>query len=590
MKKIGLLVRLMIIAVAAACGLSAIAAFRPNDGFAVRAEDEMRGVWISAVWNLDFPRTSTSDAESLRAELTAVMDNIQKMGFNTVFFQVRPSADALYDSAIFPWSKYLTGKQGTPPQDDFNPLEFAIAEAHRRGIALHAWVNPYRVTASQNDNENLAPNHPAVQHPDWVITHTDGKLYFDPGRPEVEQLILDGIQEIVDRYQVDGIHLDDYFYPGGEFADEASFAAYGTGYTDVGDWRRANIDRLIEKIHMITAQKSDIMFGVSPSGIWANKKTNPLGSDTDGKQSYYTACADSRGWVKKGYVDYLIPQVYWNIGQEIADFQVLTNWWADVAKGTNVKMYLGLAAYKNIDTTDSADVWFGDSGIQELRNQVALIKRTEGLGGYSMFAYNSFLKSSGLFQMMQQISTGTVGFEDMSNHSWAVEAVNALSAKGIVNGVSKTEFDPARQVNRADFTLMLTRLTGKTAEATDNFADVTADKYYYKEIGMAKALGIAAGRGDNLFDPTGIVSRQDMAVMAYRVLKSEGKINNTASAEVLNKFSDGAEVADYAREAVEAFVETGLLSGDGENLRPLSGATRAEAAVMLWRIDAMLNK
>lgn len=191
--------------------------------------------------------------------------------------------------------------------------------------------------------------------------------------------------------------------------------------------------------------------------------------------------------------------------------------------------------------------------------------------------------------MMQQLSTDTVGFEDMSNHSWAVEAVNALSAKGIVNGVSKTEFDPARQVNRADFTLMLTRLTGKTAEVTENFADVTADKYYYKEIGMAKALGIATGRGDNLFDPTGIVSRQDMAVMAYRVLKAEGKIDHPASTGALNKFADSGEVADYAREAAEAFVEKGLLSGDGENLRPTGGATRAEAAVMLWRIDKLMQ-
>lgn len=589
MKKFGLFVRLMVIAIAAACGLSALAAFRPNDGFAVRAEDEMRGVWVSAVWNLDFPRTPAQDAESLRAELTTLMDNVQKMGFNTIFFQVRPAADALYPSSVFPWSKYLTGEQGTAPQGEFDPLEFAIEQAHKRGIALHAWINPYRVTASPNDNEKLSSDNPAVLHSDWVVTHTDGKMYFDPGRPEVEQLVLDGIQEITDRYQVDGIHLDDYFYPGEEFADEASFAAYGNGYTDVGDWRRSNIDRLIEKIHAITAQKPEMTFGVSPSGIWANKKTNPLGSDTSGKQSYYTAYADSRGWVKKGYVDYLIPQVYWNIGLEIADFQVLTNWWADVARGTNVKMYLGLAAYKNIDATDNGDAWFGDSGIQELRNQVALIKRTEGLGGYSMFAYNSFLKSSGLFQMMQQISTGTVGFEDMANHPWAVEAVNALSAKGIVNGVSKTEFDPARQVNRADFTLMLTRLTGKTAEVTDNFADVTADKYYYKEIGMAKALGIAAGRGDNLFDPTGIVSRQDMAVMAYRVLKADGKMEHPASTGALNKFADSGEAADYAREALEAFVEKGLLSGDGGNLRPTGGATRAEAAVLLWRIDSMLH-
>lgn len=589
MKKFGLFVRLMVIAIAAACGLSALAAFRPNDGFAVRAEDEMRGVWVSAVWNLDFPRTPAQDAESLRAELTTLMDNVQKMGFNTIFFQVRPAADALYPSSVFPWSKYLTGEQGTAPQGEFDPLEFAIEQAHKRGIALHAWINPYRVTASPNDNEKLSSDNPAVLHSDWVVTHTDGKMYFDPGRPEVEQLVLDGIQEITDRYQVDGIHLDDYFYPGEEFADEASFAAYGNGYTDVGDWRRANIDRLIEKIHAITAQKPEMTFGVSPSGIWANKKTNPLGSDTSGKQSYYTAYADSRGWVKKGYVDYLIPQVYWNIGLEIADFQVLTNWWADVARGTNVKMYLGLAAYKNIDATDNGDAWFGDSGIQELRNQVALIKRTEGLDGYSMFAYNSFLKSSGLFQMMQQISTGTVGFEDMTNHPWAVEAVNALSAKGIVNGVSKTEFDPARQVNRADFTLMLTRLTGKTAEVTDNFADVTADKYYYKEIGMAKALGIAAGRGDNLFDPTGIVSRQDMAVMAYRVLKADGKMEHPASTGALNKFADSGEAADYAREALEAFVEKGLLSGDGGNLRPTGGATRAEAAVLLWRIDSMLH-
>lgn len=590
MKKLKILFKIIVVAVAAACALSAVSAFRPADGFVVDAQEEMRGVWVSSVWNLDFPSQPSDDPAVLRAELDTMMDNIKEMGFNTVFFQVRPAADALYPSEIFPWSKYLTGTQGTAPQNSFDPLAYAIEAAHSRGIALHAWINPYRVTASPNDNDKLSADSPAVLHPDWVVTHTDGKLYFDPGRPEVQQMVIDGVREIVENYQVDGIHLDDYFYPGEDFADQASFAAYGTGYTDIGDWRRSNVDALLQGIHAVTAEKENVLFGVSPFGIWANQSTNPLGSATSGKQDYYSAYADSRGWIKKGYVDYLIPQLYWNVGYETADFQVLLDWWTDVAKDTQVKLYVGLAAYKNVEETDTASAWYGERGVQELRNQTALLRRTEGISGYAMFAYNSFLQKPELYEMMRQISAEiSSGFTDMSGHLWAEEAVKELSDKGIINGVSKTEFDPARQINRADYTLMLTRLTGKTAEVTDNFTDVTPDKYYYKEVGMAKALGIATGMGEGKFDPTRIVSRQDMAVMAYRVLKAEGKISHPAGTGTLDKFSDSESIASYAREAVEAFVDAGLLSGDGGKLRPTDGATRAEAAVMLWRIDQKLN-
>ena len=276
--------------------------------------DEFRGVWVPTVLSLNYPSQPTTDPEALRRDALRILDDAKDMGFTAVFFQVRPAADAFYRSAIFPWSKYLTGTQGTAPANGFDPLAFMVQAAHERGLELHAWLNPYRITAETQANANLAANHPARLHPEWTVTHTDGLMYWNPGEPGVQQLIADGAREIL-TYAVDGIHIDDYFYPGADFDDAAAFATYGAGYPSRTEWRNANTETTVQNLCNVAREDGRrAVFGVSPIGIWANSSTTPLGSDTKGGEALIQKFADTRGWVKRGIVDYIAPQIYWNIG------------------------------------------------------------------------------------------------------------------------------------------------------------------------------------------------------------------------------------------------------------------------------------
>ncbi|WP_432400860.1 glycoside hydrolase family 10 protein [Wukongibacter sp. M2B1] len=366
---------------------------------------ELRAIWVATVYGLDYPLAgATTESGVLKKEIVEMLDNIQGMGFNTVFFQVRPAADALYPSKIFPWSKYLTGNQMTSPDKNFDPLEFIIAEAHKRNIEIHPWINPYRITMKSSGLDELAYDHPAILHPEWVVASGSGdkiRHYFNPGIPEVEQMILDGVSEIVENYDIDGIHLDDYFYPGKVFNDADTYAQYGGEYDNIGDWRRSNIDNLIKKMYNVVKEKDEnLQFGVSPFAIWANSSSNPLGSDTKGKESYYNMYADTRGWVKAGYLDYIMPQIYWNIGYEVADYEKILNWWSDVVADTDVDLYIGQAAYR-AGNTDPNSPWYG---VDQLRAQVNLNRVTDNVGGYAMFRYGTLVRKPELVGFMQEIN------------------------------------------------------------------------------------------------------------------------------------------------------------------------------------------
>ncbi len=369
--------------------------------FVYGAENEFRGIWVSTVFAIDYPSSGyTTDCEVLKSEAIDLLDNISEMGFNAVFLQVRPSCDAFYKSEIFPWSKYLTGTQGQSPDNDFDPLAFFVDEAHKRGLELHAWINPYRVTATSSDNDLLSANNPAVLYPELTVTYTDGKIYLNPGEPKARQLILDGIDEIITNYDVDGIHLDDYFYPGEDFDDTDAFQKYGQEFSSIGDWRRNNNDLLISGINDLIEDKNpDIEFGVSPGGIWANESSNLLGSETNGNQTYYDSYADTRKWVKEEYVDYILPQIYWNIGHAAADYKVLVNWWSEASESTNVELYIGQAAYK-AGSDDISDPWYG---VSEIREQVDLNRNTSNVNGYSMFSYNSFVNNQELKELIKEL-------------------------------------------------------------------------------------------------------------------------------------------------------------------------------------------
>ncbi len=561
-------------------------------GKALARETEIKGVWAATVFSLDFPGQTTTDSNRLMADIDKMVNSVYNMGYNTLFFQVRPAADAFYKSDLFPWSQYLTGTQGTAPQNSFDPLQYAVETAHKKGIELHAWINPYRVTATAADKEKLAENSIARKYPELTAEYTDGKLYLNPGEPEAQKLVVDGAVEIVKNYEVDGIHIDDYFYPGSDFPDSETFTKYGGRFADIGDWRRDNVTSLIRKLKAaLKSENENIIFSVSPCGIWANKESNPNGSDTGGKQAYYDYYADTRLWVQEELVDWIIPQIYWNIGYDIADFQKLADWWNDTAEGTKVKVCIGQAAYRAADETNTGSVWYAQSGIEELERQTALMRNLKNVSGYVHYRLQSLEKSDALMTFAVTINNQEKNiFNDVGAYLWAKEAIEALYEKGIVKGMGDGSFGCARTVTRADFMVMLTRMMNKSAVFAENFDDVTEDKYYYKEIGIAKALGYTEGRGDNIFDPVGNISRQDMAVMAYRVLVSENKINTADASTLEKRFSDAQEISGYAREAVAAMVENGYLNGyeTGEFI-PRGNATRAETAVFLNKLFKIID-
>lgn len=619
---------LRVLALLLCAAISSAVFYTPADSNVNAAENsELRGVWISTVANIDYPSKQTTNSEILKSELTAILDNCKDMGFNAVFFQVRPCGDAFYKSSIFPWSKYLTGTQGVAPDNDFDPLAFAVSEAHSRGLQLHAWINPYRITNTSSDNNKLASNNPAVTNPNLTLTDKDGKMYYNPGDSNAMNLIIDGAVEIVENYDVDGLHMDDYFYPEGSFNDDTTYSFYKDEYPDKAEWRRSNVNKLVKTLdERIHAVKPSVSFGISPRGIWANKSEMSEGSDTRGGGSYSTIYADSRAWVLNGWVDYIMPQIYWNIGYEIADYTVLCNWWSDLVDGTDVKLYIGEGAYRTTSSTLAA--WTGENGTNELRTHILNGRANSNISGYCCFTYNDFLENSSIYALMQELNADNTPapddaiftdaevtnppandgmsnvdpdsavnegeyknkFTDMNDYWWAMDAVNELAAKGIIKGRSETEFDPDSRITRADNTVLLLRVLRKTAGFSDNFDDVYPDKYYYNEIGMAKALGIASGVGDNCFDPDASIRRQDMATLAYRVLTKEGIMTSIPNTAVLNKYSDSDSIYFYAREAMAACVDKGLMSGYGDGtIKPNEYASRVEVALFIYRISQLMK-
>ncbi|MGV9888166.1 glycoside hydrolase family 10 protein [Streptomyces sp. NPDC003395] len=369
----------------AAAALSTLAlGATPARGQGRRAADELRGVWLATVENRDWPSQPGLSAAEQRAELLGHLDTAVRRRLNTVIFQVRPTADALWPSPYEPWSQYLTGTQGKDP--GWDPLGTAVAEAHARGLQLHAWFNPYRV-ANHDDPSRLVATHPARRHPDWVVSY-GGRLYYNPGLPEVRTFVEDAMLDAVRRYPLDGVHFDDYFYPypvaGQTFDDDEAYDTYGGGHPSRAAWRRHNIDSLIREMGArIKALRPTTRFGVSPFGVWRNSSTDTRGSDTRaGVQSYDDLYADTRTWVREHWVDYLVPQLYWNIGLEAADYATLVPWWAQVAQGTPTRLYVGEALYKVGDPAQPA-AWQDPA---ELSRHLTLAKKYPQVCGHVFFS------------------------------------------------------------------------------------------------------------------------------------------------------------------------------------------------------------
>lgn len=340
---------------------------------------EFRGAWIATYFGIDWPNSSQTPAQQ-RAALITILNHHQATGINAVFLQVRSQCDAFYPSAIEPWSQYLTGKQGRAPSTAWDPLQFAIDECHKRGMELHAWLNPYRAIANVSNLPSFDASHVTKQHPEWMLA-SGTQLILNPGLPEVRDYITSVVTDIVQRYDVDGIHFDDYFYPTTSFNDDAAFAAYPRGFTNRANWRRDNINLLIEGVNQtITTLKPWVKFGVSPSGIYRNSTNPDIGTPTKGLEHYTSHYADTRKWIQQGWVDYLAPQVYWNIGYSIADYSLIVPWWNNNTYARH--MYIGMAGYR----VGEAGAWNIPT---EIPNQVRLNRSYANIKGQANYNTSS---------------------------------------------------------------------------------------------------------------------------------------------------------------------------------------------------------
>ena len=310
---------------------------------------EFRAAWVATVANIDWPSKPNLPVETQKLAFITILNQLQKMHMNAIVVQIKPTADAFYPSRYWPWSQYLTGTQGRDP--GYDPLAFMITEAHKRHIEFHAWFNPYRISM-QDHLDQLAPNSPARQHPAWVVSY-GGRLYFDPGIPDVRNFIVSSISEVVRNYNIDAIHFDDYFYPypiaRQDFPDEATYQHYGTAsFSHKADWRRNNVNQLVQDVSRTIKQiKPCVQFGISPFGVWRNKEVDPTGSATHaGPTDYDFLYADTRTWIRRGWLDYIAPQLYWAIGFAPAAYEQLVPWWVNEVAGTHVRLYIGQAGSK----------------------------------------------------------------------------------------------------------------------------------------------------------------------------------------------------------------------------------------------------
>ncbi len=353
---------------------------------------ELRGVWIASVYNIDYPSAPDLTAEKLKSELDQILDTCEKNGLNTVFFQVRPACDALYESELFPVSSYLSSSGKLI----FDPLEYLIEEGHRRNVRIHAWVNPLRVTVAKKELSSLPENSPARRNPHWIVEYADGKLYFNAGLPEVRDFIARGVEEIVQNYQVDGVVFDDYFYPYpvndesgtvAHFDDDEAFALYGSEFENRADWRRSNINAIVKAVYeTVHAIDEGCQFGVSPCGVWQNNNGSNGGSDTRGFEGYHSLYCDALAWIEGGYVDYISPQLYWTFETSATPYDHMVRWWNAALDGSNVKLYVSHASYRYEDGE-----WNSPEG--QLTEQITFARSEKAYRGSVCYGYDEIKRN-----------------------------------------------------------------------------------------------------------------------------------------------------------------------------------------------------
>ena len=359
---------------------------------------EFRGVWVATVANIDWPAKGVTDPAKQKADYINLLEKHQKNGMNAMIVQIRPAADAFYPSPYEPWSQWLTGTQGKPPSPYYDPLVFMIEETHKRGMEFHAWLNPYRAI-SNISSSSVASSHITRLHPEWFLTYGNTR-YFDPGNKEAQKFVINVVRDVVKRYNIDGIHMDDYFYPyripGKEFPDEVSYRNSGSTLSK-DDWRRSNTDSIIMEISKVIKEERKLCrFGVSPFSVWRNKDKDPdRGSDSQaGTTNYDDLYADILLWLKKGWIDYVTPQLYFTIGHPKVDYAKMLDWWSRNSFGRHV--YIGLGIYR-VETKEP-----GWKNPEELPNQIKLSRSNPNVQGCIYYSSRVFdVNPNGLNDSLQ---------------------------------------------------------------------------------------------------------------------------------------------------------------------------------------------
>jgi uncharacterized lipoprotein YddW (UPF0748 family) len=430
------------------------------DGRPMEATQQLRGMWLTTVSNIDWPSRPGLDAETVKKEYRGWLDLAKQRGHNAVFVHVRPSGDAFWPSTYAPWSYWLTGRRdGQGP--GWDPMEFMIAEAHARNLEFHAWFNPYKAGQTGVLNE-LPANHPLRGHPDWAVAYPakgkGSRLYYNPGVPEARRFVEDSILDAVTRYDLDGVHFDDFFYPypvkGQDFGDATAFQQHGAGKSKA-DWRRQNVNLFVQETNQrIKEAKPWVKFGISPFGIWRNAATDPLGSQTRGLQSYDAIYADTRLWVKEHWVDYIVPQLYWQIGFAIADYAKLLPWWSDVIKGSGVQLYIGMAdyrigqkgAWRNPAVLDQQLALNSKHPVSGTVHFSARHVRADKLGAVTRYV-NAHYATPALVPPMSQLKTERPGTPEIKKAEYDDGGVKLRWSKaGTSYGVYRVDGDAARLV------------------------------------------------------------------------------------------------------------------------------------------------
>ncbi len=359
----------------------------------LNAQIAFRGAWIATVANIDWPSTEAVGNDSLqKAEMVWILDSLESLGINAVIFQVRPTADALYQSEYEPSSHWLMGTQGDSLT--YDPLAWTIEQAHSRNMEVHVWLNPYRVNLAKTDTSMICADHIWRKHPEWFWEYNK-QWYFNPGLDVTREWICTIVQDIVYRYDIQAIHMDDYFYPypagGKPLPDVKTFEKYPRGFDNIEDWRRDNVNRAIQEISATIHEcKDSVQFGISPFGVWRNASVDSTGSKTTaGITNYDDLYADIRLWIREGWIDYVLPQLYWEIGKKAADYETLAHWWANEVRGTNCKLYIGMAPYR-LEGAKKDSPW----GIgNEISRQMKLNRTIPEISGECFYSTRPLLRN-----------------------------------------------------------------------------------------------------------------------------------------------------------------------------------------------------